>query len=84
MQDVKARLTPIALTADAYADYIRLAAEAGLAGEIIYDGLIAHCARVAGALWLYTWNLRHFERVLQGSSVLVRTPNEPDPGQSIA
>lgn len=40
----------------------RAAAAAGIAGGQIYDGLIAACARKAGAATLVTWNLRHFAR----------------------
>jgi predicted nucleic acid-binding protein len=57
------RIAPIALTANEYIETLKSCATAGLTGGTIYDELHVACARKANAEWIYTWNVRHFQRV---------------------
>jgi predicted nucleic acid-binding protein len=45
-----------------------------LAGGIVYDALIAACARKAGASVLYTCNPRDFQRLLREGGPAISTP----------
>lgn len=68
------RLTPIALTAEDYADALMRAAQAGLTGGIIYDALLLECARICKAREIYTWNLRHFRAAAPDLAERIITP----------
>ena len=61
--EVRNRLTLVALDQGEYYAAIEHAAAAGVLGGTIYDVLVASCAGKAKAETLYTWNLRHFERL---------------------
>jgi predicted nucleic acid-binding protein len=56
-------LQSIALTADEYLEAITHAAERGASTGQVYDGLILAAAAKSPASVIYTWNLRHFERL---------------------
>ena len=62
LENIRERLTLIALTGDEYHETIKEAAEAGVIGGTIYDALIARCALKAKVDAVYTWNTRHFEQ----------------------
>src|SRR6516165_1206538 len=62
LENIRERLTLIALTVDEYHATIKQAAEAGVIGGTIYDALIARCALKAKVDAVYTWNTRHFEQ----------------------
>jgi predicted nucleic acid-binding protein len=62
LENIRERLTLIALTGDEYHATIKEAAEAGVIGGTIYDALIARCALKAKVDAVYTWNTRHFEQ----------------------
>jgi predicted nucleic acid-binding protein len=62
LDNIRERLTLVALTADEYYAAIRDAAGSDIVGGTIYDALIARCALKAGADTVYTWNRRHFEQ----------------------
>lgn len=50
---------------------IRELASGGLGGGLLYDAIIAHTARQAGAAALLTLNVRHFRRLgLEGLEIL--------------
>jgi predicted nucleic acid-binding protein len=57
------KLTIVALTAEEYADTIRSAVQAKIAGGTIFDALLLACARKFNPEYIYTWNLRHFQLV---------------------
>jgi predicted nucleic acid-binding protein len=57
------RMTVVSLTADEYAETIRRAVQAKIAGGTIFDALLLACARKVDAEHIYTWNLRHFHLV---------------------
>jgi predicted nucleic acid-binding protein len=73
LDNIRERLTPIALTGGEYYATIREAAEAGVVGGTIYDALIARCALKSRAEAVYTWNTRHFEQFGPAIVKLLRT-----------
>lgn len=74
LENIRERLALIALTGNEYHAAIRDAAEAGVVGGTIYDGLIARCALKAKADAIYTWNVRHFEQFGPDVAKRLRTP----------
>lgn len=71
IQDVRERLTLIALDEDEYSAALDEAAHAGISGGACYDALIAKCALKARAQAIYTWNTKHFHRL--GAQIASRT-----------
>jgi predicted nucleic acid-binding protein len=63
LDNIRERLTSVALTVDEYYAAIRDAADTGVVGGTLYDALIARCALKAKADTVYTWNTRHFEQL---------------------
>lgn len=63
LEGIARRLDVVALDAAEYMRAIAAMAEAGITGGAVYDGLIAHCALKAKADIIYTWNIRHFQRL---------------------
>lgn len=63
----------VALTADQYWKTLRSAQAEGIGGGLVYDALIAACARRAKAEILLTWNIEHFARFAD-SSLRVSAP----------
>jgi predicted nucleic acid-binding protein len=58
-------------------DYIEAAKQVnvhGLSGPIIYDALLLQCARKVNAETIYTWNVRHFQRLAPDLAGRIRTP----------
>ncbi len=74
LENIRERLTLIALTGDEYYAAINDAAAAGVVGGTIYDALIARCAMKANADVIYTWNIRHFEQFGAIIAKRLRTP----------
>ena len=74
VDDLRARLTLVALDAAEYVATPKAATEADVAGGAIYDALLGGCAVKAGGETLYTWNLRHFERLWPEVARRVRSP----------
>ena len=74
LDDVRERLSVVALDADAYDAAIKAAAAHSVMGGAVYDALLAYAALHAKADALYTWNVKHFKRPITGSSPAVKTP----------
>lgn len=74
IDDVSERLTCIALEPGEYREALSNGAEYKVFGGAIYDALLGHCAVKANANILYTWNLKHFQRLGPKISSIVRTP----------
>ena len=74
LDDIRSRITAVALDPDEYYAAVAGAAAAGIAGGAIYDALIAYCALKAKATTIYTWNVEHFRRCGQEVAKRVRTP----------
>jgi predicted nucleic acid-binding protein len=62
-QHTSKRFTIVTLTATEQLAAIRQLADRDLGGGMIYDALIAACARKARATRLYTLNQKHFRQV---------------------
>ena len=56
--DLRAQLTPVEVF-----KVICDLASSGVVGGAVYDGLIAQCALKAKADIIYSWNIRHFQRL---------------------
>jgi predicted nucleic acid-binding protein len=74
VQEIEHRFTLVWLDADEYCAAIRRMAQLGIVGGAVYDGLVAACARKAGAEHLYTWNVRHFDLLGAEVQKLVTVP----------
>ncbi len=72
--DIQERLTTVALTAEEYADMLQQFSAMGIIGGAVYDALLASCALKSKAKTLYTWNLRHYERLGTDVSRILKTP----------
>jgi len=71
IQEIRERLSTIALDENEYFDVVETAPALGISGGAIYDAVIARCALKAKAQTLYTWNTRHFSRL--GVEIASRT-----------
>jgi predicted nucleic acid-binding protein len=74
INNIRERLSIIALLGDEYANALQASAALGIIGGGIYDALLAHCALKTKADVIYTWNARHY--ALCGLEVVnrLRTP----------
>ena len=71
---VRERLTIVTLNDEEYFQSIEAAAALSVVGGGIYDAVLAHCALKANARTIYTWNLKHFQRLGPAVASCVRTP----------
>ncbi len=74
LEAIEEHLTLIALDGREYYSAIREAAGAGIVGGMLYDALLARCARKAAAQVIYTWNLQHFRRLGPEVAKRIKTP----------
>lgn len=76
INNIRERLSIIALDGDEYADALEASAAFGIVGGGIYDAMLAHCALKANAKTIYSWNGRHY--ALCGADVTrrLRTPKD--------
>jgi predicted nucleic acid-binding protein len=74
VEEVRKRLTPIALDEGEYLATLQHAAENGFTGGQVYDALLLRCAAKAGAQTIYTWNLPHFRAIAPDLAGRIRTP----------
>jgi predicted nucleic acid-binding protein len=74
VNDVRERLTLVALTPDEYVETLGSHARQGIIGGAIYDALLAKCALKARAEKLFTWNTRHYEQFGPEIARLLQTP----------
>lgn len=72
--NVRERLTTISLDREEYFAAIEASAALGIVGGAIYDALLAHCALIAEAESIYTWNLKDFQRLGPAIAARVKTP----------
>jgi len=71
---LREKLTAISLDGDEYLTAADLAAASGASSGGIYDALIGQCFLKSRAALLYTWNLKHFQRLSSSIGEKVRTP----------
>jgi predicted nucleic acid-binding protein len=74
LDDVRSRLTVVALEAEEFYAAITTAANANIVGGTIYDMLLAQCALQAEAEIIYTWDVTDFSRLGQAIAKRVHTP----------
>jgi len=70
LRDVRDRLAILTLSELEYFKVLEDAAAAGVSGGTTYDAIIAQCALKAKAQTIYTWNVKHFNRL--GSQIASR------------
>lgn len=74
LQEMRERLTVIALEENDYYSILQQAAEKGILGGRIYDALLLRCAVKAEADTIYTWNLKHFQHISPDLADRIQTP----------
>jgi len=74
VEEIRLRLTPLAMDSDDYFETIRESAERGVTSGRIYDALLLRCARKAKSETIYTWNLKHFQSLAPDLADRIRTP----------
>lgn len=74
LDDIRERITVIALDPEEYRSAIGDAAAEDILGGTVYDALIARCVLKSKATVIYTWNLKHFRRVGPEVARRARTP----------
>ena len=72
--DVRERLTVVTLTDEEYVQILQQAAAAGVIGGGIFDAVLAGCAMKAKAEAIFTWNVKHFNRLGSEVAARVKTP----------
>jgi predicted nucleic acid-binding protein len=74
LENIRERLTLVTLDPEEYSAAVQAAAANGIVGGVIYDALLAQCALKAHAETIYTWNVRHFQRMGPEIARRVKTP----------
>ncbi len=74
LDQIRATLKCITLTAEEVSDVVRRTAALKLPGGIIYDALLMGCARKINAENIYTWNEKHFRMVAPDLGDRITTP----------
>jgi predicted nucleic acid-binding protein len=74
VEQFRANLDCVALTAEETFQAIQRTAALKLPGGIIYDTLILACARKVQAERIYTWNVKHFQLVAPDLAGRIMTP----------
>ena len=74
IEEIRGRLTPIALTAEEHYHELKRATENGIKGGTVYDALLLGCARKHRSDRIYTLNTRHFRSVAPDLADRIVTP----------
>lgn len=74
LQDVRDRLSAVTLDEADYHAILEQAAQRRIGGGRIYDILLLRCAAKSQAETIYTWNLKHFQRLSPELAGKIRTP----------
>jgi predicted nucleic acid-binding protein len=74
VESLRERVSLVALDGAEYLETVSEVARRRLAGGIVYDALIAACARKFRAAVLYTWNPADFARLRMAHGPVIRTP----------
>jgi predicted nucleic acid-binding protein len=74
LENIRERLTLVTLDPEEYFAAVQQAAGAGIVGGAIYDALLAQCALKTHAETIYTWNVKHFQRINSEIARRVKTP----------
>jgi len=74
VQEVRDRLTLVALTEEEYYGTIEQVSALHFISGRIYDALLLRCAAKVKAETIYTWNLKHFRAISPTLAARIRTP----------
>lgn len=74
LNDIRERLTLVALDGPEYLQVVEVCASGGLASGAIYDAVLGHCALKAKAEVIYTWNPKDFLRLSPAIAARVKNP----------
>ncbi len=74
LEEIRQRLTIVALGEEEYYAAIQQASALGVIGGTIYDALLARCALKARADTIYTWNVKHFQQLGPEVTRRLKTP----------
>jgi predicted nucleic acid-binding protein len=74
LENIRERLTLVTLDPEEYFATAEEAAAAGIVGGAIDDALLAQCALKSRAETIYTWNVKHFQRLNSEIARRVKTP----------
>jgi predicted nucleic acid-binding protein len=74
VEEVRNRLTLVALSAEEYFTAIQDIASRGFTGGRIYDSLLLACAAKCKAQAVYTWNLKHYQSLAPDLAPYIQTP----------
>jgi len=74
LHDIRKRLSSVALDEMEHFKVLEDAPAAGIVGGTVYDAIIARCAQKADARLIYTWNVKHFNRLGESIAARVRQP----------
>lgn len=74
LENIRERLALVTLGPEEYSAAVQEAATAGIVGGAVYDMLIAQCALKAHAETIYTWNVKHFQRMGPEIMRRIKTP----------
>lgn len=74
VDEIRRRLTAIALGESEYYEVIQQISNRSIGGGTVYDALILRCALKAKAEIIYTWNLKHFRHLAPELGARIKTP----------
>ncbi len=74
LDEIRQRLTIVALREEEYYAAIEQASALGVMGGTVYDALVARCAVKAKAETIYTWNVKHFQQFGPEVSKRIKAP----------
>ncbi len=74
LENIRERLTLVTLDPEEHFAAVEEAAAAGIVGSVIYDALLAQCALKIRAETIYTWNVKHSQRINSEIGRRVKTP----------
>src|SRR5579872_999167 len=74
VEEIRHRLTTVALDSDEYFQAVRTSADQGLSSGRVYDALLLRCAAKVKARMIYTFDLKHFRAIAPELADRIRTP----------
>ena len=74
VEEIRKRLTVVALEEEEYFEAIGNAAQRGFTSGRVYDVLLLRCAAKAKAQTIFTWNLKHFRTIAPELGDRMRAP----------
>ena len=75
IESLTAKIDWLEMKQDYYHLALQLMTQRGFTGAKIYDALIVAAAMMIKSKVIYTWNVKHFLPLAEGSGILIRTPD---------